>query len=103
MNALLSQFRSGIALLMRCGVRIGRRGIYWLRDREEQCGPSDLVGYLPTANASVIYIDVDALRRSGILELLAGSKTAEEPDYQQFVQRNEVRLSRMIWMQWRRR
>ncbi len=44
------------------------------------------MAYLPTANASVIYIDVDALRRSGILGMLAGSKTAEEPDYQQFVQ-----------------
>ncbi len=44
------------------------------------------MGYLPAANASVIYIDVDALRRSGFLGMLAGSKTAEEPDYQQFVQ-----------------
>jgi hypothetical protein len=43
------------------------------------------VAYLPIANASVIYIDVDALRRSGILGLLAGSKTVEEPDYEQFV------------------
>jgi hypothetical protein len=36
-------------------------------------------------NASVIYVDVDALRRSGILGALAGSKNTEEPDYQQFV------------------
>jgi hypothetical protein len=28
---------------------------------------------------------VDALRRAGILDMLAGSKTAEEPDYKQFV------------------
>jgi hypothetical protein len=34
----------------------------------------------------VIYIDVDALRRSGILAMLAGSKTTEEADYAQFVQ-----------------
>jgi hypothetical protein len=44
------------------------------------------VACLPIANASVIYIDVDALRRSGILNMLVGSKTAEEPDYRQFVQ-----------------
>jgi hypothetical protein len=44
-----------------------------------------LVAYLPSANASVIYIDVDALRRAGILGMVAGPKTAEEPDYQQFV------------------
>lgn len=48
--------------------------------------PSDLVGYLPTANASVVYVDVQTLRRSGILAMLAGSRAAEEPDYQQFVQ-----------------
>ncbi len=47
--------------------------------------PVDLVASLPAANATVVYIDVDALRRSGILNMLAGSKAAEEPDYQQFV------------------
>jgi hypothetical protein len=47
--------------------------------------PADLVSYLPTANATVVYVDVDAIRRSGILNMVAGSKTAEEPEYQQFV------------------
>ncbi len=31
----------------------------------------------------------DALRRSGILAMLAGSKTSEEPDYQQFVRQTK--------------
>jgi len=48
-------------------------------------GPSDLVAYLPTGGASVLYIDVQALRQSGILATMTGAKTAEEPDYQQFV------------------
>jgi len=57
---------------------------YWYR--EHTAGrSSNLVTYLPAGNASIIYIDVDALRRSGILGLLEGSKTVEEPDYQQFV------------------
>jgi len=47
--------------------------------------PSDLISYLPTANATVVYIDVDALRRSGILSMIAGSKAAEELEYRQFV------------------
>ena len=47
--------------------------------------PSHLVAYLPTTGASVIYVDVAALRQSGILGMLEGSKTSEEPDYQQFV------------------
>ena len=45
---------------------------------------------LPTANASLVYIDVDAMRRSGILNLIAGSKAVEEPDYQRFV--NETKF-----------
>lgn len=58
---------------------------YWFRARAA-AQPADLVAYLPGAGASVIYIDVDALRRSGLLDMLAGSKTAEEPDYLEFVQ-----------------
>ena len=69
-------------VLLACALAAG--GIYWYRARKA-ARPTDLVVYLPTANASVIYIDVDALRRSGILGLLTGSKAAEEPDYQQFV------------------
>jgi hypothetical protein len=71
-----------VLLLVACALAAG--GIYWFRARTS-AQSSNLVAYLPTASASVIYIDVDALRRSGILGMLAGSKTAEEPDYQQFV------------------
>ena len=71
-----------VLLLVVCALAAG--GVYWFRLRSA-ARPSDLVAYLPTANASVIYIDVDALRRSGILGMVVGSKTAEEPDYQQFV------------------
>jgi hypothetical protein len=71
-----------LLLLVVCALAAG--GIYWFRVRRE-ARPSDLVAYLPTANASVVYIDVDRLRRSGILGMLAGSKAAEEPDYLQFV------------------
>ena len=34
---------------------------------------------------TVVYMDVAAIRRSGILNMLAGSKAAEEPEYRQFV------------------
>ena len=47
--------------------------------------PSDLVAYLPTDNTTVVYIDAGAIRRSGILNMIAGSKAAEELEYQQFV------------------
>ena len=60
-------------------------GIYTLRLRGG-ASPTDLISYLPTANAAVVYIDVDALRRSGILAMIAGSKAAEELEYRQFVE-----------------
>lgn len=47
--------------------------------------PADLVAYLPVDNATVVYIDAGAIRRSGILNMIAGSKAAEELEYQQFV------------------
>jgi hypothetical protein len=62
---------------------------YWYHARGAAQAPS-LVSYLPTANASLVYIDVDALRRSGILNLFTGSKAVEEADYQQFV--NETKF-----------
>src|SRR6266849_5717915 len=45
-----------------------------------------LVECLPPDQATHLYIDVGALRRSGLLDLLAGSKAAEEPDYRRFVE-----------------
>jgi hypothetical protein len=62
---------------------------YWYHARGA-APASSLVSYLPAVNASVIYIDVDALRRSGILSLVTGSKAVEEADYQQFV--NETKF-----------
>jgi hypothetical protein len=59
-------------------------GVYLYRARGGS-GPSALASYLPTTNATVVYVDVDALRRSGILKMITGSKAAEELEYRQFV------------------
>jgi hypothetical protein len=59
-------------------------GLHWSRARGASA-PAELVSFLPTANAGVVYIDVDAIRRSGVLNMLAGSKAAEEIEYKQFV------------------
>ena len=59
-------------------------GIHLYRSRGGS-NPSDLVAYLPLDNATVVYIDADAIRRSGILNMIAGSRVAEELEYQQFV------------------
>jgi hypothetical protein len=59
-------------------------GIYFIRARLA-ASPVDLVSFVPTANGTVVYIDVAAIRRAGILNMIAGSKAAEEPEYRQFV------------------
>src|ERR1700736_5320296 len=47
--------------------------------------PAELASYLPDKNATLLYIDIDAMRRSGILNMLAGSKMAEDLEYKTFV------------------
>jgi hypothetical protein len=71
-----------VLLALLCAAFTG--GIHMYRTRGGS-NPSDLVAYLPTDNATVVYIDAGAIRRSGILNMIAGSKAAEELEYQQFV------------------
>jgi len=49
---------------------------------------------LPTQDAVVFYIDFDALRRAGVLKMLAGAKAAEEPEYKVFVMKTEFDYTR---------
>ncbi len=59
----------------------------WRRLREDSAlaTPAGLLARLPTQDAVVLSVDFAALRRGGILDVLAASKTPEEPDYQVFV------------------
>jgi hypothetical protein len=59
-------------------------GVIWYRSRA--LAPAALYQRLPQTNAFVVYIDFDALRQAGIMELLSGSKVEQEPDYRSFVQ-----------------
>lgn len=45
----------------------------------------DLLHLLPGGDATVFYAQMDALRRAGLVNVVAGSKKAEEPEYQGFV------------------
>jgi hypothetical protein len=73
-----------LAALLALGCALAVGGVYLYRMRGGT-KPADLVGYLPAANATVVYIDVNAMRRSGILNMLAGSKAAEDIEYKQFI------------------
>jgi len=46
---------------------------------------ADWLRRLPTQDAAVFYIDFAALRKGGTLQMLTGSKMAEEPEYKVFV------------------
>jgi hypothetical protein len=71
-----------VVLVGVCAAVVG--GIYTYRVRGAPT-PAALVSYLPTANATVVYLDVAAMRRSGLLNMIAGTKAAQELEYRQFV------------------
>jgi len=54
----------------------------WYRARSE--GPAALMRRIPATGAMLVYVDFDALRRAGILDLLSGPKIAEESEYREF-------------------
>lgn len=55
---------------------------------------SDWLARMPTRDAVVFYLDFVALRRGGVLEMLAGSKVAEEPEYKVFMMKTEFDYTR---------
>jgi hypothetical protein len=64
-----------------CGLSIG--GMVWYHSTT--LTPTALLRRIPTSNAFVMWIDFGALRRAGLLQLLAGAKAAEEVEYRSFV------------------
>jgi hypothetical protein len=64
-----------------CGMTIG--GIVWYHSTTMT--PAALLKRLPSSDALVMRIDFAALRRAGFLQLLAGARNAEDPEYQSFV------------------
>jgi len=57
---------------------------YWFRTART-LNNQQLIQSLPQARATHVFIDVDGLRHAGVLDLIAGSKSAEDPDYKTFV------------------
>ena len=64
-----------------CVLAIG--GMVWYHSTTLTTGA--LLKRLPSSDAVILWIDFAALRRAGFLELLAGAKSAEDPEYQSFV------------------
>jgi hypothetical protein len=72
-----------VPLLLLCGAGIG---IWQWRKASRFSGAGRLMQSLPLDGAVKLYIDFDQLRASGLLDLLAGSKSVEEADYRKFVE-----------------
>jgi hypothetical protein len=65
-----------------CGIAAG--AFYWWRS-SRTFNNQQLIQSLPQARATHVFIDVDGLRHAGVLDLIAGSKSAEDPEYKAFV------------------
>ncbi len=61
-------------------------GAAWWWKTSRTLNDQQLIQSLPQARATHVFIDVDGLRKSGILDLIAGSKSAEDPDYKSFIE-----------------
>ncbi|MEO8099817.1 MAG: hypothetical protein ABI811_19120 [Acidobacteriota bacterium] len=57
---------------------------YWFYTRPYNA--ARLVEMLPPDRSVHVYIDVGLLRQAGVLDLLAGNKAQEDPDYKKFVE-----------------
>ena len=74
-----------VAVSALCGLSVF--GVVWYRSRS--LTPATMLKRLPTDDALIVYIDFDALRAGGILQLLDGSKVGEDPEYQAFVRKTD--------------
>jgi hypothetical protein len=67
-------------------------GAVWFADwyRSRTIGTREaLIARLPSKDTIIVAIDFGALRRARLMDMLAGSKTPEEPEYREFVARTE--------------
>jgi len=59
--------------------------VYWFRTLPGN-SPSELAAYLPSEDALVAWVDMNALRSSGILNMVSGTRATEELEYRDFVE-----------------
>ena len=82
MRTRIQPWQLAAIVILLCG------SILWFahwRSTSRPYGAAELIQCLPPEQATHMFIDVAALRSSGILDLLAGSRAAEEADYKKFV------------------
>lgn len=73
------------ALLILPGAAVCAAAVWgglWYRSRAVT--PGELLRRIPTSGALLLYLDFNALRQSGVLDLLNGRGISEEPEYRDF-------------------
>lgn len=75
-------WRVALAVVVVCAAAVGV--FYCLRNPSYDA--ARLLAMLPAERATLVFIDTGSLRKSGLLDLVAGSKAAEEADYRKFVE-----------------
>jgi hypothetical protein len=64
-------------------------GILYLQRYWRRLDAAGMAAYAPAGAKAVAFIDVAALRKAGVLELIAGSRAVEESEYQRFVRETQ--------------
>ncbi|HXP84083.1 MAG TPA: hypothetical protein VN841_05150 [Bryobacteraceae bacterium] len=82
MKARIKPWQLAIALIGVCIAIIA--ALEWQQSTKIY-DPATLLQCLPQDRSVHMYLDVDTLRSSGLLDLVAGSKASEEADYRRFV------------------
>ena len=72
-------------MLALCGLVLG--WLAWTRVRTGRTA-EELLRHAPANAQTYAFLDVELLRKTGVLERLAGARGAEEPEYQRFVQQS---------------
>jgi hypothetical protein len=71
-----------LAVVVVCAVAVWL--VFSTRERSVETTAA-LLTRLPSRDSVVLFVDFDALRRGGVLQMLAGPKLAEEKEYKSFV------------------
>ena len=82
MRIRFQPWQLAVLLVVVCGALLA--GVYAYRVRAG-ASPTEMASYLPLGDGALVYVNVDSLRQSGLLNLVSGAKASEEADYRNFV------------------
>lgn len=82
---MTQRFNSWFLVLLAAGGTAGIFGILLLNRWGGDPTLPEMLRRLPDKNAVTIHLDLEAIRKAGMADLLAGTPVAEEPDYLRFV------------------